>query len=254
VEYRIKGANQIQLNPASGITLKSALQAVLEQDPNIIMLSEVDEPATCKVALQTSLHGHLVLSTLHTASAAAGVKRLLDMGIEPYMIASSARAIVGQRLARKLCAECREATAPSKATLAQIEKSLHLKEYGGVKRLHELEALALEEGIGVHGSGKTAAALGDLSSTTRSITRLWKARDGGCDHCHHTGYRGRLGIFEVLVPDATVEKIITHKSSVHAINQAAIESGMVSMQLDGLVKALRGQTTVAEVLRVTAHG
>jgi type IV pilus assembly protein PilB len=254
VEYRITGANQIQLNPASGVTLKSALQAVLGQDPNIIMLSEIDEPAACKVALKTSLSGHLVLSTLHTASAAAGVKRLLDMGIEPHMIASGARAIVGQRLARKLCPDCREATVPGKAALAQIEKSLHLKDYGGVKRLHELEALALEEGVGVQSSGKTAAALRDLSSTARSITRLWKARDGGCDHCHHTGYRGRVGIFEVLVPGAAVEKTITHKSSAHAINQAAIESGMVSMQLDGLVKALRGQTTVAEVLRVTAHG
>jgi len=167
------------------------------------------------------------------------------------MVNSSVRAIVGQRLARKLCPDCREAVAPSKATLEQIEKFFHLKDFGGFRRLHELEALALEEGLGVQASGKSATAAHSLSSSARSINRLWRAHAGGCERCHHTGYRGRVGIFEVLSLSAAVQKTINSGASTHAIDQAAIESGMISLQIDGLVKALRGQTTVSEVLRVS---
>ena len=251
VEYRIAGANQVQINPSAGVTLASALPAVLDQSPDIIMLSEINGTKSCVAAIEASLRGHLVLSALHTSSAAAGVHRLLDMDIKPHMIDNSVRAIVGQRLARKLCPDCQEAVAPGKTTLAQIEKSFHLKDFGGFRRLHELETLATEEGLGVQVSGKSATAAHYLSTSSRSINRLWRAHAGGCERCHHTGYQGRVGIFEVLSLSAAVQKTINSEASTHAIDQAAIESGMISLQLDGLVKALRGQTTVSEVLRVS---
>jgi type IV pilus assembly protein PilB len=251
VEYRIAGANQVQIDPGAGVTLDSALNAVLQQSPNIIMLSEINDARSCAAAIEASLRGHLVLGALHTNNAAAGVRRLLDMDIKPHMITSSVRAIVGQRLARKLCPDCREAVAPSKATLEQIEKSLHLKDLGGFPKLHELESLAAAEGLGVQVSGKSATAAHSLSSSARGLSRLWRAHAGGCERCYHTGYQGRVGIFEVLSLGAAVQKTINSESSGHAIDQAAIGAGMISMQLDGLVKALRGQTTVAEVLRVS---
>jgi type IV pilus assembly protein PilB len=254
VEYRIAGANQFHINPESGTTFTTALKAVLHQDPNIIMLSEIHDGRTAKAVLQASLKGHLLLSALHTPSAAAGVHRLLDMNSKPYIVASSLQAMVGQRLARKLCPGCREAITPNKAMFEQIEKSTQLKSSGGFRRLHDLEGQALEEGIGGLNAGKTDTSLRELSTTARTINRLWRAREGGCGHCDNTGYRGRIGIFEVLMPSAAVQKTITKEGSVHAINQAAIESGMINMQLDGLIKALRGQTTLDEVLRVTAHG
>ena len=214
VEYRIAGANQFQINPASGITSAAALQTILKQDPNIIMLSEINDSKLARLAIQASSKGHLVLFTLHTPSAAAGIHRLLDMDIEPFLISSSLRAIVGQRLARRLCQSCREAITPTKALLEQIEKSIQPKNYGGFKRLHELESLAAEEGV-----GGTKTAPSQLSSSSRGINRLWKAHEGGCSHCDNTGYHGRIGIFEVLAPSVAVQKTINHRSSVRTIHQ-----------------------------------
>jgi type IV pilus assembly protein PilB len=254
IKYRIAGVNQFQINRGSGLTFTKTLKAVLAQDPNIIMLSDVPTKQLCKMVIQASLKGHFVLSALHTTSAAAGLHRLLDMGNEPYMINSSVRAVVGQRLPRKLCPGCREAITPNKTMLEQIEKSIHLKASGGFGQLYTLEKLAFEEGIGAVNTRKTDLVLSQLSSTSRSINRLWKAREGGCSHCNNTGYRGRIGIFEVLVPTNEIQKTLNHAGSVRAISQAAAASGMISMQLDGLIKALRGQTTINEVLRVTTRG
>ena len=253
LEYRIAGANQVQVNPSAGVTMVSGLEGILSQDPNVIMVSEIRDNAVAKMAVQASQKGHLVLSTLHTASAPAGVRRLLDMEVEPFLVASSLRAVVGQRLPRRLCVHCREAIKPDSATLKRLEKSTHLADYGGFRRLHELETQALEEGMGVSQS-KSASDANDLSSSVRGISRLWKAHEGGCEACQHTGYHGRVGIFEVLVSSTELQTVITHSSSEKVISKAAREAGMISMQIDGLVKALRGQTTLAEVLRVTAHG
>jgi type IV pilus assembly protein PilB len=241
VEYRIAGANQVQVNPSAGVTLKTGLEAILSQDPNIIMVSEIGDSESSHMIIQAAHNGHLVLSSLHAERAAAGVRRLLDMANEPFLIANSCRAIVGQRLVRRLCPDCRESTAPDAKTLKHIEKLLRLEGIG-FKQLHELEVSALAEGIG---------APAKLSSTAHSITHLWKAHEGGCNRCYYTGYHGRLGIFEVLTPSATVQKTILQSASATVINQAARDSGMVSLQLDGLIKALRGETTISEVLRVS---
>lgn len=247
VEYHIVGANQTQVNPVAGMTFANGLRALLRQDPNIIMVGEVRDGETADLAIQAALTGHLVFSTLHTNNAATCLPRLLDMGVEPFLIASTVRVVVAQRLVRRLCTDCRESYTPDAAVLKQLEKTFRLEDNGGLKRLHELESSALQDGIGKDGKAS------QLGTTPSTISALWKAHDDGCEHCNHTGYKGRVGIYEVLDNSTEIQKMIVGNSTSEAIEQAAIKENMLTMQLDGLVKALRGQTTVEEVLRVTAQ-
>jgi type IV pilus assembly protein PilB len=239
VEYHIVGANQTQVNPIAGMTFTNGLRALLRQDPNIIMVGEVRDGETADLAVQAALTGHLVFSTLHTNNAATCLPRLLDMGVEPFLIASTVRVVVAQRLVRRLCVDCREDYAPDSAILKQIEKTFHLEEHGGAKHMHELEETALNDGIGKSSGGK-GKATDELSTSASAITRLWKAHDEGCDSCNHTGYKGRVGIYEVLSNTPDVQKLIMTNTTSENIEQAAINGGMVTMQMDGLVKALRG--------------
>jgi type IV pilus assembly protein PilB len=248
VEYRIFGANQTQVNPIAGMTFTNGLRALLRQDPNVIMVGEVRDGETAQLAVQAALTGHLVFSTLHTNNAATCLPRLLDMGIEPFLIASTVRVVVGQRLVRRLCIECREIYKPSDAELKQLEVTFHLKDADTMKYIHAIEAEAMEGGI-----GKTAKDDGKLSSTETTITRIYKAHAEGCDACNHTGYRGRMGIYEVLDNSSGIQKMIVGADTSENIQITAIKDGMVTMQVDGLVKALRGQTTIEEVLRVTSQ-
>ncbi len=249
VEYHVIGANQTQVNPVAGMTFSNGLRAMLRQDPNIIMVGEIRDSETADLAVQAALTGHLVFSTLHTNNAATCLPRLLDMNVEPFLIASTVRVVIAQRLVRRLCVDCREAFTPDAATLRQVEKSFGLAANGGTERLHELEIRALKDGIGEPTGDKADAP----SSNSGSITRLWKARENGCETCNHSGYKGRVGIYEVLGNSEAIQKLIVTSSTSEAIEQAAIGAGMITMQLDGLVKALRGQTTVEEVLRVTSQ-
>ena len=251
VEYHIVGANQTQVNPIAGMTFTNGLRALLRQDPNIIMVGEVRDGETADLAVQASLTGHLVFSTLHTSNAATCLPRLLDMGVEPFLIASTVRIVIAQRLVRRLCVECRQEFAPDAATVKQLDKTFKLSDNGGIKRMHELEEIAHNDGIGKT-SGKNGAAE-QQSSTTTSITRLWKAHDNGCDACNHSGYKGRIGLYEVLDNSTAIQKMIVTNSTSEAIEEAAISEGMLTMQLDGFIKALRGQTTIEEILRVTAQ-
>lgn len=244
VEYHIVGANQTQVNAIAGMTFSNGLRALLRQDPNIIMVGEVRDGETADLAVQASLTGHLVFSTLHTSNAATCLPRLLDMGVEPFLIASTVRVVIAQRLVRRLCVDCRESYSPDAAVVKQLDKTFGLSSNGGIKRMHELELVAMHDNIGDTKDGST---------TTTAISRLWKARDDGCESCNHTGYRGRVGIYEVLDNSPDIQKMIVTNSTSEAIEQAAIKEGMVSMQLDGFIKALRGQTTIEEVLRVTAQ-
>lgn len=247
VEYHIVGANQVQVNPIAGMTFTNGLRALLRQDPNIIMVGEVRDVETADLAVQAALTGHLVFSTLHTNNAATCLPRLLEMGVEPFLIASTVRVVVAQRLVRRLCTECRETYTLDAAILKQVEKSFRIADNGGVKQLHALETAALQDGIG---KGKDT---NDLSTSATTITRLWKAHEDGCDVCNHTGYKGRVGVYEVLTNSSAIQKMIVTNSTSEAIEQAAISENMLTMQLDGLVKALRGQTTIEEVLRVTSE-
>ncbi|HET7630403.1 MAG TPA: GspE/PulE family protein, partial [Candidatus Saccharimonadales bacterium] len=244
VEYKIPGANQTQVNPTAGMTFIAGLRALLRQDPNIIMVGEIRDGETADLGVQAALTGHLVFSTLHTNNAATCLPRLLDMGIEPFLIASTVRAVVGQRLVRRLCSKCKEAYAPEKTEVDQITRLFGLGNDAKLKTVHELEAQAADEKIG-EDIGK------DLGSTTNSIVKLWRPKKGGCDNCHGTGFKGRMGIYEVLANTLEVQKLITASATSNAIQDQAIKEGMVTMQMDGLIKALRGLTSIEEILRAT---
>lgn len=253
VEYRIAGVNQTQVNPQAGMTFASGLRALLRQDPNIIMVGEIRDGETADLGVQAALTGHLVFSTLHTNNAATCLPRLLDMGVEPFLIASTVRVVIGQRLVRRLCVDCREQFTPDTDQLKRLEKSFNLEANGGIKRMHELEQAALEDGIGKVSSGKSKANADQLSTTPTTITKLYKAHADGCETCNHSGYKGRIGIYEVLNNSEEVQKLIVSNATSEVIQAEAIKESMLTMQLDGLIKALRGQTTIEEILRVTAQ-
>ncbi len=254
VEYRIVGANQTQVNAIAGMTFTSGLRALLRQDPNIIMVGEIRDGETADLGVQAALTGHLVFSTLHTNNAATCLPRLLDMGIEPFLIASTIRIVIGQRLVRRLCPDCREDYTPTQAELTQIAKSFDIKTAENMKHVHELEKSALAGGIGATNPSKVnKRSTEDLATTEKSIQKLWKAHEEGCDNCGHNGYRGRMGIYEVLPNTSAVQQLIIGNSTSEVIEDKAKDEGMVTMQIDGFVKALRGQTTVQEILRVTAE-
>lgn len=253
VEYRIPGANQVQLNPKAGMTFASGLRALMRQDPNVIMVGEIRDSETADIAVQAALTGHLVFATLHTNNAATCLPRLLDMSIEPFLIASTVRAVVGQRLVRRLCVDCREVMEPDAATLKQVAEIFGTDNAAIQKQIHELEKQALTGGIGKANTGKSNTSTTELSTTETKIVRLFKARDEGCDTCGHSGYKGRMGIYEVLSNSISVQKLIVANATSDEIQSQAIKDGMITMQLDGLIKALRGQTTIEEILRVTSE-
>ena len=209
VEYELEGINQIQANPKIGLTFADALRSIVRQDPDIIMIGEMRDVETARIAIQSALTGHLVLSTLHTNDAASGITRLLDMGIEDYLITSTVNGILAQRLVRRLCPQCRE----SHRVLPEIEQELGLRQY---------------------------QPEGEL--------RLWHAK--GCQACGNTGYKGRSAIHEVLVMDDDIRRLVLKREDAGVLQNQARRAGMRTMYEDGLMKALRGVTTLEEVLRV----
>jgi type IV pilus assembly protein PilB len=254
VEYKIPGANQTQVNPKAGMTFANGLRALLRQDPNIIMVGEIRDTETAGLAVQAALTGHLVFATLHTNNAATCLPRLLDMNIEPFLIASTVRAVVGQRLVRKLCTDCRESYEPDAGAKKQVDGIFGTDKAEKMKYIHQLEKDALEGGIGkANENKKTKTSTDELSTTDSSIKRLWRAHDKGCDSCGGTGYKGRVGIYEVLGNSTEIQRLIVSNATSEEIEDQAIKDGMVTMQIDGFIKALRGQTSVEEILRVTAE-
>jgi type IV pilus assembly protein PilB len=213
VEYDIGGVNQIQVNEKSGVTFATGLRSIVRQDPNIILVGEIRDAETADIAVNAAMTGHLVLSTMHTNNAATAIPRLIDMGIEPFLISSTVNVIVAQRLVRKICVRCRE----SDGTLADRKGTLPPE----ILHLHK-------------GKEKTL--------------RLYHGK--GCELCHGTGFHGRTGIFEVLIVDDTVRSLIMNHANATAIEEAAIKHGMTTMLQDGFEKASQGITTLDEVLRV----
>lgn len=243
VEYKIPGINQTQVNPKAGMTFAGGLRALLRQDPNVIMVGEIRDGETADLAVQAALTGHLVFSTLHTNNAATALPRLLEMGIEPFLIASTVRAIIGQRLVRKIDHAHRMEYAPSTEELEEVKQVFHLDSPEAMKHLHELEVKAASQSIG--------ESLGETYSTTdTSLTRLYKV-DENMNPELGTGYKGRMGIYEVLENSSTIQKLIVGRATSEDIQDQAIKEGMDTMQVDGLIKALRGETSIEETLRVT---
>lgn len=228
VEYRIVGSNQMQVNPKIGLTFAIGLRALLRQDPNIIMIGEIRDKETAEEAVHAAMTGHIVFSTLHTNDAASALPRLLDIGVEPYLIASTTNAVLAQRLVRVVCKDCKTEYKLDDATVETLSKHFHLE---------KLMTLLVKEKI----AGPKTKSLGDL--------KFFKGQ--GCDKCNHSGYKGRLGIHEVLEVTPTIaEMIMQHKSSPEIQDQAEKE-GMVLLWEDGFLKALKGITTVEEIVRVS---
>lgn len=242
VEYKIPGVNQTQTNSKAGMTFANGLRALLRQDPNIIMVGEIRDGETANLGVQAALTGHLVFSTLHTNNAATCLPRLLDMGIEPFLIASTVKAVVGQRLVRRLCMTCRQQYTPLAEEIAEITKLFNLRTKENFATIHNLDQQAAAQGVG----GETP-----LATNETTVTSLWKQNPEGCDECNHTGYKGRIGIYEVLGNSIPLQKMIVDNATSNQIQDQAIAEGMTTMQRDGLVKMLRGNTTLDEVLRVT---
>lgn len=241
VEYKIPGVNQTQTNAKAGMTFASGLRALLRQDPNIIMVGEIRDGETANLGVQAALTGHLVFSTLHTNNAATCLPRLLDMDIEPFLIASTVKAVIGQRLVRRLCQSCRQAYTPSQEELNYITQMFNITPES-MPHLHELEEQAASENIG----GDTP-----MGTTDTTIVQLWKPSPEGCDECGHNGFKGRVGIYEVLGISVAIQKMITANATSNDIQEQAISEGMITMQMDGLIKSFRGVTTIEEILRAT---
>ena len=242
VEYKIPGVNQTQTNNKAGMTFASGLRALLRQDPNIIMVGEIRDSETANLGVQAALTGHLVFSTLHTNNAATTLPRLLDMGIEPFLIASTAKAVIGQRLVRRLRHETRIKYIPTEEEKQTMIRLFNLHPGQTFAYIHELEKQAAAAGIG-----------GDspLATDENGINFLWKQNENDNDDGAHGGFKGRIGIYEVLGMSNELQRLITANATANEIQNQAIEEGMITMQTDGLIKALRGDTTLGEVMRAT---
>ncbi|MEK7154611.1 MAG: GspE/PulE family protein [Patescibacteria group bacterium] len=215
VEYRIKGANQIQVNSKTNLTFANGLRSVLRQDPNVIFVGEIRDNETAGIAVNAALTGHLVLSTLHTNDAATAIPRLIDMKVEPFLVASTVTVILAQRLVRQICPECKYSL---EATAEELTKSFPVE--------------LLKENLG-----------------SKAKYTIYKGK--GCKLCRMSGYQGRVGLFEVLEVDKEIRKLITERNDADVIAKAAAKAGMKTIIADGFAKIATGVTTVEEVVRVT---
>ena len=209
IEYQIKGISQIQVNPKIELTFARGLRSIVRQDPDVILVGEIRDRETAEIAVQSALTGHLVFSTLHTNDSASAITRLVDMGVEPFLISSSILAVVAQRLVRVLCTDCRRAYIPN---------PLYLKSIG-------------------------------ISPDQFKDHRVYKA--AGCENCFNTGYRGRAGIFEIMVLTERLKSLILKTFDSNRIKNEAVQQKMRTLRQDGMQKVLQGVTTIEEVLRVT---
>jgi len=212
VEYQIQGVNQVQVNPAAGLTFASGMKSFLRQDPNIIMVGEIRDSETTELAIQASLTGHLVFSTLHTNDASGAIPRLLDLGGEPFLLASAMTCIVAQRVLRKICEHCKESYTPLPEVAEDIKK-----------------------------------VLGNLYPKTGEL-KIFRAKK--CSECNNTGYTGRVGIFEVMPVSEKIARLTLERAAAGEIQKQALEEGMIAMKQDGYLKVIEGITTIEEVLRV----
>jgi general secretion pathway protein E len=211
IEYQLEGISQMQVASKKGVTFANALRHVLRQDPDVIMIGEVRDIETARMAIQSSLTGHLVFSTLHTNDSAGALTRLLDLGLEPYLVSSSLIAVIAQRLVRKVCPECREVAQPTP---------------------HELRELGIGSSVLANNGGK-----------------FYVGR--GCERCFQTGFRGRTGVYEIMLINEEIQNLVYKRETAGTIKKIALEAGMQTLRMDGARKVLAGVTTVSEVLRVT---
>ncbi len=217
VEYDLDGVNQIQVNPLTNLTFAKGLRSLLRQDPDIMMVGEIRDKETASIAVNSAMTGHLVLSTLHTNDAATALPRMIDMQIEPFLLASTINVIIAQRLVRRICLKCIVSYKLTEKEIDNIRQEVDINRFLNTANIKEI--------------------------------RLYKGK--GCSHCNNSGYAGRIGIFEVLDIDDDVRELISNRANADTIKQKAIENGMSTMMEDGLKKAIAGKTTLEEIFRVT---
>lgn len=220
VEYDIEGVQQTQVNPKKNLTFATGLRSIVRQDPDIIMVGEIRDEETADISINSALTGHLVISTLHTNDAATTFPRLMEMNVEPFLIASSVNLIIALRLVRKICMHCKESYLPSEQELQLLQLQNEVIEF--IQRV----------------------------SGNEEITKIRLYRGVGCKMCRNTGFSDRVGIFEILEVDEHIRLLITKRASAEAINEKALELGMTSLLYDGITKALNGTTTLEEVMKV----
>ena len=212
VEYRLPGINQVQINVRAGLTFATALRSILRSDPDVVMVGEIRDGETAKMAIEAALTGHFVLSTLHTNDAPGAITRLNEMGVEPFLTGSAVSAVLAQRLARKLCSHCCEMYTPTTDELIKARVSP--------------EVAAMTDGMALY-------------------------RKRGCPRCNQSGYRGRIGIYQLMTMNEELETMAAAKASREEIERAAISAGMRTLWDDGLAKVAAGLTSVEELARVT---
>lgn len=228
IEYRMPHVNQSQVNSKIGYTFAAGLRAFLRQDPNIIMVGEIRDQETAEIATQAAMTGHLVLSTIHTNDAAGTMPRLSEMGIPTFLIATTVNIIIAQRLVRKICTSCIQSYNLDQETIKELEKQLNIE---SILKTLEKEKIIIE--------------------AKKGLKSLLFYRGKGCKHCNNTGYKGRIGIYEILENSEDISSLILKNASGHEVNRQAIKEGMLSIVEDGFIKARNGITTLEEVLRVT---
>jgi len=223
IEYNIKEINQVQINPKAGLTFASGLRSILRQDPDVIMVGEIRDLETASIATHAALTGHMVLSTLHTNEAVGAIARLIDMGVEPFLITSSLIGVLGQRLIRRICPHCKQSfTIKRKADKDEMETIVH-----------DAPDTDIFREIGLEGREQVLY------------------RGTGCEECRNTGYLGREGLFELLLITEGIKKLIVQKAPASAIKAYAVSEGFRTMRQEGFIKAMKGITTIQEVMRVT---
>jgi general secretion pathway protein E len=240
VEYELRGIGQMQVQSKIGLTFASGLRSFLRQDPDVIMVGEIRDHETAEIAIHASLTGHLVLSTLHTNDAPSAITRLVDMDVQPYQISSSVMAVLAQRLVRRLCEVCKTPYEPS----AQDLRELDIDESTAKEKLAELKRVAATTVI-----GRDSAST--LPPTVGGDDDIKFFRPGGCEACSNTGYRGRIGIFELMLIDEPVRREILNNSDAKTIQRVAQQQGMRLLREDGARQVLAGVTSVEEVLAAT---
>ncbi|WKZ29946.1 MAG: GspE/PulE family protein [Candidatus Dojkabacteria bacterium] len=250
VEIRVGGINQVQIHHEIGLDFATVLRAVLRQDPNIIMVGEIRDGETATLAIRAALTGHLVLSTLHTNSAVAALTRLTDMGIESYLVSSTVKMVVAQRLVRTVCPYCREPYAASPSDVEELQEQF--KSIQNFDMFSYLEALAQKNGNPPNDSVefKFAPPVKAPETLPDGTKQMYLYKGKGCSRCGESGYKGRMAIFEVISITPRLGEAITQNVPYDVLQKIAVEEGMITMYQDGFLKAIEGITSMAEVMRV----
>lgn len=257
VEIQIPGVNQVQINPVAGLTFATGLRSILRQDPNIIMVGEIRDSETAQLAIQAALTGHLVLATLHTNSAAGAIPRLIDMEVENFLLASTINVSMAQRLARRICNNCKVPYDPPPEVLKDIKTILgpNLIKFALTKNPFDELSQTEKNNKSPTSESKSSNLLpGSTTVSTenkKGDSKIQLYKGAGCDRCNQTGYKSRIGLFEVMEISETIRELTLKKSSSEEITKAAIKNGMITLVQDGYLKSLWGITTIEEVLTVT---